>query len=44
MREWLGVRWRRLLCRFFGHPGVVWYTMSGLEPDMHCRRCDEDLG
>ncbi len=37
--------WHRLIiCRFRGHKdGVVWYNMSGIEPDMHCRNCGEDL-
>lgn len=33
------------LCRARGHPdGVVWYNPGGLEPDMHCRNCGDDLG
>jgi hypothetical protein len=36
---------RALLCRMRGHRcGVVWYNMSGYEPDMHCRNCGDDLG
>ena len=32
-------------CRAKGHPqGVVWYNPSGLEPDMHCKNCGDDLG
>jgi hypothetical protein len=37
--------WRRFWCRALGHPnGVVWFRSYGLEPDMHCRDCGEDLG
>lgn len=33
-----------LICRATGHScGVVWFNASGLEPDLHCRRCGEDL-
>jgi hypothetical protein len=35
----------RLWCRYWGHPvGVVWYNAGGLEPDMRCTRCGDDLG
>ena len=31
-------------CRFNGHKcGVIWYS-NGLEPDMHCKKCGDDLG
>jgi hypothetical protein len=33
-----------LVCRIRGHDDVVWYTSSGLEPDMHCQYCNQDLG
>ena len=34
----------RALCRFREHPcGVRWYS-SGMEPDMRCNGCGEDLG
>jgi len=34
-----------LKCRMRGHPcGVVWYNVSGLEPDMTCKVCGDDLG
>lgn len=34
----------RCWCRAQGHPyGVVWYS-QGLEPDMTCNGCGEDLG
>jgi hypothetical protein len=36
--------WENFWCRARGHPGPVWYTLSRDEPDMHCRRCGEDLG
>lgn len=33
-----------LVCRLRGHPcGVVWYTMSQMEPDMTCNGCGDDL-
>lgn len=33
------------LCRARGHPfGVWWYNPNGLEPDMHCKNCGDDLG
>lgn len=36
---------RRALCRFRGHPaGVWWFNPNGLEPDMHCKNCGDDLG
>lgn len=32
-------------CRAKGHPfGVVWFNSYGLEPDMHCKNCNDDLG
>ncbi len=37
--------WTVIRCRMKGHPaGVVWYNSDGLEPDMHCRNCGDDLG
>ena len=34
-----------ILCRWRGHPcGVIWYDVSGTEPDMHCKNCGDDLG
>ena len=40
-RNWFSV----ILCRFRGHPcGVIWYNLSGIEPDMTCRNCGDDLG
>ena len=38
--SWLVV----LKCRIRGHHGVVWYNASGLEPDMTCKVCGDDLG
>ena len=32
------------LCMWNGHSSVVWYNPNGMEPDMHCQRCGEDLG
>lgn len=38
-------RLRVYLCRARGHPyGVVFYNPNGLEPDMTCKNCGEDLG
>lgn len=34
-----------ILCRINHHKcGVVWYNPGGLEPDMHCKNCGDDLG
>lgn len=37
--------WPKLImCRWRGHPAGVWYVNTyGLEPDMHCKHCGEDL-
>lgn len=38
---WYVVIW----CRLRNHPdGVVWYDPDGIEPDMHCENCGDDLG
>ncbi len=35
----------RCKCRATGHPcGVYFYNAGGMEPDMRCRGCGEDLG
>ena len=35
----------RAWCRWRGHPAGVWWTnFCGLEPDMRCKGCGEDLG
>jgi hypothetical protein len=35
----------RCQCRARNHPyGVVWFNVGGLEPDMTCYGCGEDLG
>lgn len=40
--EWLPRVW---WCRMRGHPyGVVWYNPGGMEPDMRCKNCGDDLG
>jgi len=38
--------WARIpLCRWRGHPaGVQWYNPGGMEPDMTCKECGDDLG
>jgi hypothetical protein len=52
---WLADRWVRpseflaylfrCACRARGHPyGVHFYNVGGLEPNMHCYGCGEDLG
>ena len=47
-RNWLahfGNYLARCWCRMRGHPVGVWfYNVGGLEPDMHCKGCGEDLG
>jgi hypothetical protein len=37
--------WPKLIiCRWRGHKdGVIWTNITGLEPDMHCKNCGEDL-
>ena len=36
---------RAFWCRCRHHPfGVIWYNVSGLEPDMSCTNCGDDLG
>lgn len=32
-----------LLCRVKGHTDVWWFNPEGLEPDMHCRGCGDNL-
>jgi hypothetical protein len=37
--------WNHFWCRVRGHRcGPVWYNAGGIEPDMHCRNCGDDLG
>lgn len=44
--KWNDVSWFTIIwCRMRGHSGgVVFYNASGLEPDMTCRNCGDDLG
>ncbi len=43
--EGFSFRVRAYICRARGHPyGVVWYNTNGLEPDMTCKNCGDDLG
>jgi hypothetical protein len=35
---------KKFFCRLKGHEGVLWYNLNGLEPDMHCKNCGDDLG
>ena len=38
-------RWQAVWCRLRNHPnGVVWYNAGGLDPDMTCKDCGDDLG
>jgi hypothetical protein len=38
-------RWTVWWCRMRGHPaGPVWYNPRGLEPDMTCKNCGDDIG
>lgn len=42
--EFYETRLGKWWCARRGHPcGVVWYTMSGSEPDYHCKNCGELL-
>lgn len=34
----------RCYCRYKGHGKVFWYNLGGMEPDMRCQDCGEDLG
>lgn len=37
--------WTKIRCRILGHPnGEVYYNVNGLEPDHHCRDCDDLIG
>lgn len=39
--SWISV----ILCRIKNHPaGVIWYNPNGLEPDMRCKNCKDNLG
>jgi hypothetical protein len=54
--HWFSVYWWKYLfskpfnftkffCRIRGHKcGVIWYNSVGLEPDMICKNCFDDLG
>ena len=36
---------KKFFCRIGGHkPGPIFYNPGGLEPDMHCKECGDDLG
>jgi len=38
-------RWTAFWCRASGHPaGPRFYNPYGLEPDWHCRNCNDNLG
>jgi hypothetical protein len=54
MSKWLSFSWYKYLgtsvsflnlwCRIRNHPhGVIWDS-TGLEPNMQCKDCGEDLG
>ena len=36
--------WTAFWCRYNGHAAVVFYNPGGMEPDMHCSKCYDDLG
>lgn len=37
--------WTAFLCRLRNHPDGVWYyNPGGVEPNMHCKNCGDDLG
>jgi hypothetical protein len=37
--------YERIKCRMGGHKcGVWWHNLGGMEPDMHCKDCGDDLG
>jgi hypothetical protein len=35
---------RTAICRARNHPCGVWHFNLGLEPDMRCKNCNDDLG
>jgi len=36
--------WTKFWCRAKGHPdGPIWYNPNGLEPDMRCINCGDEL-
>jgi hypothetical protein len=36
---------RHLFCRIRGHPhGPRWYNSGGIDPDMRCDNCGDDIG
>jgi len=38
-------RWLAIWCRISSHPfGVIYYNLNGLEPDMRCQNCHDELG
>jgi len=38
-------RIKTAICRARNHPeGVWWYNSDGVEPDMRCKNCGDDLG
>jgi hypothetical protein len=36
---WIG----RIICRIKGHK-LTWFIVHGLDPDMTCKNCGDDLG
>lgn len=56
LTKWFSISWwtylfkdcsgfRNFFCRISGHKaGVIWYNVNGLEPNMECKNCGEDLG
>jgi hypothetical protein len=38
------ITWRKFWCRMGGHKcGPIWYNVNGLEPDMRCQNCEDEL-
>ena len=36
---------RKIICRINNHrTGVIWFNLDGLEPNMNCRNCGDELG
>mgnify|MGYP001605063769 CR=1 FL=1 len=55
IKRWFTILWwkylfsekptiKMILCRIKGHEGPIWFNSGGLEPNMKCQNCGEDLG
>lgn len=40
----VGGKFLRWLCGWNGHSDIFWFNPGEFEPDMHCKRCGEDIG